>query len=160
MFKNFCLAGLFLFFSCESSENCCVNYEADIFLKVQDSNGKDLLAPDNGIIDSKSIKIFYLTSNDVKQEVNKPNLDSPKGYRVITQAMDNSSDYKIQLFLNTDYINPQNLSYTYVKWNESSTDVIKAEFKRSGNNLSVVKVWVNDVVKWDLSSDRAITIVK
>ena len=160
MLKNICLAALLLFFSCDSSENCCVNYEVDIFVKTRDSTGKDLLAPGNGAIDPDSIKIFYLTGSGEKKEVNKPNLDSPKGYRVIAPSVDNSNDYKIQLFLNADYVDSQNISHTYVQWNAGSTDAIKAEFKRHGKGLSVSKVWVNDALKWEPSKDRVITIIK
>jgi hypothetical protein len=160
MFKSLCLTGLFFFISCESSENCCTNYESDVFLKVINSEGKDLLALNQKVIDANVIKVFYLTIDGKMEEVNKSNLDSPKGYKIITPVMDNSSNYKIQLILNSEHLNLQNISYTYLKWSENDTDEFKAEFKKQGQNLMVIKIWVNDELKWDLSGDRVITIIK
>lgn len=163
MIKNVFLICLIFVVSCKDSdkEDCCMVVESDMFLNIQDSQGQDLLDPNQGNIDLSIMKVFYNTTEDGSlQEVNNPDLDSPKGYKFITPSMDNSSTYKVQLFLNSQYLNTNNISYTYIEWSPDDTDVIKAQFDKRDNNFIVNKIWVNDQVKWVLNDEKLITLIK
>lgn len=160
MVKKMILICLMFMISCEDSKHCCIIVESDILLKINDSQGNDLLDPNQGNIDHNTIKIFYTTEQIAMQEVNNPNLDSPKGYKFITPSMDNSSFYKVQLFLNSQYLNADKVSYTYIQWSSGDTDKIKAQFDKRNNNFIVSKIWINDQLKWVLNDEKIITIIK
>lgn len=160
MIKNIVIIGLFFMLSCESSENCCTNIEADTLIKVTDNEGNDLLNPENGTIDQSQIKVFYDNEQGTILEVHQPNLDSPKGFKIISPSADNSSFYKIQIFLNTKYINSDNISHTTIKWTEDDIDEIQAQFDRRGNNLTVRKIWINNQLIWELNNEKLITLIK
>lgn len=54
---------------------------------------------------------------------------------------------------------------TYIKWNETDTDTIKASYGRGENFVICNKVWLNNRVVWDFNSPpgisgRNITITK
>jgi hypothetical protein len=145
---------LTLFFSCNSTENEeeeIMYYGTDIAasfrMKVKDNTGKNLLDPTNpNSFDTSKIKIFYLIDGE-KKEYYEEHLDYPKGFRITRHV--STLEYEFILFLNYD--RTEDLSTTYIQWNENDTDTIKALFYYPPNSSSVLMrtVWYNDELKWD-----------
>lgn len=146
--------------SCSKETDCCLNISADIDISLENVNGDDLLNPNIGSINLNEINVYFLLEDDSKSLVDEPNLDAPKSY-LIKEPETNSADYyKILLYLNTVYLNADNISYTYIEWKTEDIDELKAEFSVSGNSKIVEKIWVNGNLKWEKSSIIGLTIIK
>ncbi len=159
MIKNLFLVCMVLLASCRD-DDCCMILKTDMFVNVENEKKEDLLDPEQGSIDPDNIAILYLTDQGDKTKVNQPYLDNPNGYRLIEPDMDGSEPYKIQVFLNSAYLDADNISYTYIQWGPGDTDEIKARFTTENNDEIVNKIWVNGQAKWEIKDPRLLTIVK
>lgn len=138
----------------EPQNQYSINRGVEISLK--DSNGEDLLDPNNPTgYKADEIKLYYLINGE-KQEVFDPNMDNPRNSLIYNH----DSEYRIGISLNdTD---SETLPITYVEWNEIETDTLQAEFFKTENTIQVIKTWFNGELKWDGSNgqDNFFTIVK
>lgn len=157
---------ILLFFSllsCHGNDdkNCCMNIESDILITLVNSEGLDLLDPSsNGAIDSSNIQVRYEMENGEKKLINDPNFDASKGFHIIDPEETQTDKYSLQLFLNTDYLDEENISYTYIEWSSADIDEIKSQFIRENNNLLVSKVWVNGELSWERINPKIVLILK
>lgn len=150
---------LTLFINCNSNEKeeeeqiyGGVQVVTSLELMVKDNNGKNLLDPANqNSFDKDEIKIFYLIDGK-KFEFYAEHLDYSKGFKVIQNEL--TLEYYINIHLYND--KNEDISTTYIQWNENYTDTIKALFYYPPNSSSVLlrKIWYNDELKWDFESDN------
>lgn len=160
--KKIIVIAIILMISCQKNddETCCTQIDADVFISVQNSVGKDLLDESSEAIALNSIKIKYKMKGGDISEVNDPSLDAPHGF-YFYNPHDASDLYKVQIFLNTVYLNNSDISYTYVEWTPNSIDEIRTKFTRTKNTLTAQKIWINDDLVWvHNEGSQLITIVK
>ena len=117
-----------------------------IFINLKDNQGNDLLNTENYV--SNNIKIFYV-NNSLATEINDTNLDNPKGFLIFTSG----TNLKMKLFLNH---NEEEFPITYIKWNATDTDTIKAHYYRTDSSVLLDKVWINNVLTTPLDSNSGI----
>lgn len=118
-----------------------------IELGVKDNNGVDLLNPNNPeSFNESDIRLFYLINGNI-EEVNNPTADSPRGFLIFEQNESN----RIRIFLN--YSESEELPITYVQWDETDTDTLKCKIRRTSSLVTAEKVWLNDELIWDESSN-------
>lgn len=128
---------IFVLFSCSKEEKKEeVSLFNSILINLKDSQGNNLLNSPN--YSSDNIKIFYV-SNSVATEFNQPNLDNPKAFRIINTGI----DARIGISLNH---NAEEYPITYIQWNSTDTDTIKAHYNRGDNHVLLDKVWINNVL--------------
>lgn len=153
--KNFILLNLFVFFaflSCSKndddyglSEGPIVN---NIILSVKDTNGNDLLSPDNLLhFSEKNISLEHFTYDGNK---------TSKNIKIIKHPYNEL--YILNLESNLKIINSK--SKTIVHWNSIISDTIEVEFSK---NLSkVLKISANNIPIWHhlQASSLPPTIVK
>jgi CMP-N-acetylneuraminic acid synthetase len=144
----------------DSNKSESANIDTAVNIYLENNTGESLLNTDN--YQSNDFKIYYLNNNNV-EEVNNPLMDSPRNFFII----DEDNIKAMRLFLNSNQ-NEEN-PVTYIKWNETDTDTLKAHYSRGmGNNEDYVtcdKVWLNEELVWDTTTPsgvlgREITIVK
>ncbi len=112
-------------------------------ISIRDMNGNDLLDPQNpNAYIEDEIKVFYLV-NGVPEEVLWANMDHSRGFNISNRA----NEYRIAVFLNDN----ENQPITYIQWNGTDADTLRAEFRRWDNGIEVRKVWFNDVLRWEFS---------
>lgn len=145
----------------DDNKNCCMNIESDILISLENSQGMDLLDPASNVsIDTSNIHVSYEMKNGNKKLINDLNLDASKGFHLIEPEETQTDKYGFQLFLNTDYIDKEDISYTYIEWSPTDTDQIKSQFIRENNNLLVSKVWVNGELSWERTNPQIVLILK
>ncbi len=146
-------------FSCDNNEEeCCTNLEADLQISIVNSDGKDLLNPLNGEINVNDFKLYYKNKSGDLVLFDKPNLDTPKGFELITPDNNSNQLYSINLFLNTEYLN-NNTSFTVISWNSEKKYEIKTTFFKGNNSLIVDKIFINNELVIDSGGNRFITII-
>ena len=157
--RKFLITILTIFISCDSTD-CCFNISADIYVSVLDIDNNDILNPDNSSVEINlnEIPIFYQQRSGNKLFVNNTNYDSPKGYDIIVPS-NSSNHYKIKVYLNTDYINDENVSFTYVEWKNGDIDELKAKFSINDKSKTVEKIWVNGILKWKRDPNNDLLII-
>ena len=138
----------------EPQNQYSINRGVEISLK--NSNGEDLLDPNNpNGYKAEEIKLYYLINGE-KQEVFDPNMDNPRNFLIYNH----DSEYRIGISLNDTDSDTRPI--TYVEWNEIETDTLQAAFFKTENTIEVIKTWFNGELKWDGSNgqDNFFTIVK
>ena len=140
----------------KTNVNDSVVIDKAIELSLVDAEGNDLLNPqhDHAIAPS-GIKIFYLIEGEL-QEVYNPTRDNPRNFFI----RQHGTEYRIHIFLNSD--EGEEFPETFIQWNESYTDNVKAKFRRSPSLLVIDEVWLNDEAVWS-SDDRKelhLTLIK
>lgn len=167
--KNiFILAVVILCVSCtnvdQKKEATLVEATCNVFLK--NNAGENILGtskyPENIIIvkyliGGKEFGYGYDTPGAI--------LDNPQGfYTGIVSPHETGKGMRV--FLNADP--SEEYPVTYLRWNETEVDTLKAKYRRgSGNNGAFVvleKLWLNDVLVWRVEVEgqttQDITIVK
>ncbi len=119
----------------------------NVSISVLDSEGNDLLDPENpDHLDLAQIKVYY-ELNGVKTEINRSNLDAPKMFILIEpSAYMDLNYYSIGLFMNIED-KSSDITVTYLEWNPNRTDVFKSKLnrpKRSNASVFLSKAWLND----------------
>ncbi|RZJ52517.1 MAG: hypothetical protein EOO44_11540 [Flavobacterium sp.] len=137
----------FTFFSCDSDEKdqIITGYVIDTSLNISvaNSNGDDLLATDNvnGYNNHSKIKVLYMLNGKL---VNIPNgSDYPGNFLIYEQ----DGHSVARFFL---YDSGEKYSETHIIWDETHTDVIKAEFERTKNSTTKKRIWLNDQLVTDI----------
>ena len=148
-FQIFCIVFLL---SCQNNTNEDMENEPlanTIFIKLKNLSGDDLLNPNvNGTYNTSEIKIFY-KKDGVFEEFYNPNLDFPRNFNI--GINNNTGNYEMFISLNY-YLNDQN-PITLIKWNDTDTDTVKADYYPNGKNNILQKVWYNNLLKLDYSSN-------
>ncbi len=147
----FCTALFFL--SCSKSdkeENQSSVHLDGIEIAVRNAAGEDLLDPNTpNAYSADGIKLFYEINGEVV-EVYDPAMDHPRNFIIYNYINENESEYRIGIFLNYDRNEAQPI--TYIQWNETDRDTIKAKFHYSGpadSNYSfdIENLWFNGIEK-------------
>lgn len=156
--KNLLIILLIVLSSCNSDNNMQeTNIEAGIEFYLLDSNGNDLLDPNNpNSIDLGILRVYEIINGE-EVEINNPNLDGPRGF-VLFEPEGIYDKYRLSLGLNTTEItNPT----TIVKWTTTDTDIFKSEYNRGDNFIICTKILLNDEVVWQTEDGlRFIEIIK
>ena len=117
--------------------------------KVVDSNGNDLLDPENvDQIDESQIKVFYKVDGQW-QEVFDANMDYPRNFFIYQGEY----SYRMRVFLNDTESGV--LPETLIQWSDSDADTIQAEFNRTSSSIVLQKIWLNGDPIVSLSSDSS-----
>ncbi|MFK5958964.1 MAG: hypothetical protein QM495_08870 [Lutibacter sp.] len=162
----FMLLALILIVSCSSddnnNENNYYNLDTDVIFTVKDSNGNDMLNPNNqNAYLSDNIKIYYVKADGGSEEIYYPNLSSPRNFRIITPEDSQENIYAFQLFPNT-YVMED--AITYIEWNNTETDTIKTNYRYGKNYTICDKIWYNNVNVWtentEVNTGRIFEIIK
>lgn len=157
--KRISIVLLFLFLlttSCSKDQNSQFIVDTAVNITVKNRDGVDLLNPDNSVaFQENSVRVFYVKDGKA-EEVNEPNLDYPKGFRIYKHE----SEYRITVFPND--LKSEEFPVTLIQWAEDNVDSIKCEIVRESNREQCVKVWFNDSLSWEIHSndDRFFEIVK
>lgn len=145
-----------LLFSCEKSGHEAIYFDAGINLIVKDSEGNDLLNPNNpNAINVDNIKIIH-EINDEQVVYFDEFMDAPRGFRVYEKE---GVYYLSVLTVTSKYMQK---SITYVQWSEDDTDKLICEIEqyKTGSTF-ICKVWLNDELVWTPSQgERFIEIIK
>ncbi|WP_086478479.1 MULTISPECIES: hypothetical protein [Arenibacter] len=141
-----------LLYSCSSDDGKeQFVYDVSVEFSVKDSEGNDLLNPENSnSFDESEIKLFYLINGEVN-EVYDGNMDHPRNF--VINEYPPASEYRIGVFLN--YSETEEQPTTYIKWNETDTDTLKCEVYRTNSLTKITKLWLNDEQIWT-SSDGTV----
>ncbi|NLP59421.1 hypothetical protein [Lutibacter sp. B1] len=134
-----------LFFSCNETNEMVeqFNYQASIEFSILNSQNEDLLNPENSNhLDETKIKLFYVI-NGIKQEVNNPNYDYPRGFRIYKHE----NEYRIGVTLNSNELTEKPI--TYIQWNDNDIDTIEVVFNRTQNSVLQNMIWLNGTQVWE-----------
>lgn len=150
-----------LFSSCSSNDDpSATNLDTHVDIYLKNSENENLIDTPNFL--SNNYKIYYLIDG-VSTEIYNPNMDSPRNFFINNET----SPISMRLFLN--YSENEEFPITYIKWNQTDIDTLKAQFDRGiENNVDYVickKIWLNDEIVLDDATPngitgREITIVK
>ncbi len=132
---------------CTKDECNECSYVVDVGLEfhIKNANGLDLLNSSTAnyfIFDS--IKQFNDINGEII-EVYNPNLDFPRGLFLITET----NPYSLRVFTTTDGlgINGDEVrtgqTITYLKLNNSDTDTILTEWRKTNKSTTISKAWYN-----------------
>lgn len=132
--------------------------DPSLFIYLKNSTGDNLLNTAN--YNSDNFRI-YNEINGLVIEVNNPMSDHPRGFSIINDV----NPICMGLSLNTT--ETELFPITYIKWNDTDTDTLKASYVRTENIIQCNGVWLNGVLVWDFNTPqpqgnigRSITIVK
>lgn len=154
--KNCLIIFIILLFSCskDSNSNDANNIDAMLDIILTDSNGNNLYGSPSFL--QNNINYFHLINGQISTPIG--NSSSPTFF-------EQNGINKMRIFLNSDIT--EEFPVTYIVWNESDTDTLKAHFNRGSENNEDFEicdqVWLNEVLIWDATqwvNGREITIVK
>jgi hypothetical protein len=119
-------------------------YDVGVEFSIKDSQGNDLLNPENeNTLNSSEIKLFYVVNGAV-EEVYDGNMDYPRNYVIYDYAP--VSEYRISVFLNNADTEAQPI--TYIQWNATDTDTLRSEIYRRNNLVKIKTLWLNNELIW------------
>lgn len=138
----------------QKGENCCENVNIDIGFdfSFHDINNTDLLDPNNtsSIYDFNALKVYDLINGE-RVNVFNENFDAPRGISLLEPEAGIES-YSIRLFFNHTIDNEFNKRI--LVWNDQLEDEFKAQFTYNENQITLKKVWVNDRLVYDVSTNN------
>lgn len=156
-FKLVVLFSLVLVFSSCKKIPGISNIDIVTHVNLLDQKGQSLFAP-NGSVNRYNITVHFV-KNGKAVLFRQSNLDAADGFLL------KDKDTILSLFPNIDI--EETLPVTIIKFGTYAADTIKCEVERTngGNNKSIVKVWLNNVVQFDRKNKiggvgRMLTIVK
>jgi len=146
-----------LILSCSSDEdnnnNSAYALVTGVDFGVSSPTGIDLLNPANAnAYLEESIKIYYLQNGEVK-EVYNSNADNPRNFRIVSPENSGDEKYFMLLFLNN--LESEN-AITYIEWNETDTDTLRANFRTGKGYTILSKTWYNDVLIFDENTTQVL----
>ncbi|WP_321299679.1 hypothetical protein [Marinifilum fragile] len=154
----FTIAIALLLFACSSDdEQHVAHFGLSFDFSVLDSDGNDLLNPNNeNSFKESDIKLYYLINGE-KKEVYNPNMDSPRNFFIYQEGSD---AYRIRIFLNDT--ESEEKTITYILWNNIDSDTISAEvYRNSKYNLTrMEKVWFNGQLIYELTDNTTESFYK
>lgn len=142
-----------LFISCSEKDDdyvCCPNqvHMDNIEMSIKNAEGEDLLNPNNpNAYCVSEIKLFYKIGGEI-MEVYDQMMDDPRNFSIYKNEIE--SEYRIRLLPNHDRDEAQPI--TYIQWNETDRDTIKAEFHYTGPansnySFTIENLWFNGIEK-------------
>lgn len=150
-----------ILYSCtenKSASSSLDNYNLDTYVTifVKDQNGDNLINTPN--YESENFRVYYML-NGQTVEIYNPLMQAPRNFYIYND----NDQIRMRLFLN--YTASETFPITYIKWNETDTDTLKASFQRGENFVSCNSVWLNGELVWNRSippanPGRTITIIK
>lgn len=142
------ILALFAFIGCDTDEGEeQVDIAVAINFSIRDSEGNDLLNPNNpNSFDESEVKLFYLIDGNLT-EVYDGNKHSPRNFTM--NEYPPASEYRMTIFVN--HSKTEEYPITYIKWNETDTDTIKTEIYRTGSLTEIRKAWFNGELVWESS---------
>jgi hypothetical protein len=139
--------------ACKKEESvdsiCCFSFDTEVYMRVNDSKGVDLLNPNNpNAFLKENIRLNYANS------------DAERDFKILKPP---SSDLAYTLLFHP-YRNEKENSITYIKWNVIDTDTIRTSYKYEKNYVKISKLWYNDILVWSentgTNSFRSFVIIK
>jgi hypothetical protein len=118
--------------------------DVHFFIEYNNADGINLLQNDS------YFQVSYMKGG-VAESVQRPNLDFPNGYAIVSQrntGPDGSDELCVKVF-SSDYYDNSNTSVTYVKFGNNTTDTFKCQFYRAPNLVHLIKIWLNGTLVWD-----------
>ena len=70
-------------------------------------------------------------------------LDNPRGF-FVEKLSEKETGKGMRIFLNAD--SSEEYPITYLRWNETETDILKAKYRRSSGSVILEKLWLNEVL--------------
>jgi len=132
-------------FACSKSNEMEDQYNLNVGLEfsVLNSQNEDLLNPITpNHLDITKIKLFYVINGE-KQEVNNPNMDYPRNFRIFKHE----NEYRIAVFLN--HTETSEKPITYIQWSDNDIDTIEVAIKRTQNSILQDEIWLNGIHVWE-----------
>lgn len=121
-------------------------------LSVSDEQGNDLLNPTVKFpksVDLSKIHLYHMV--DGKEVlVNNTMSDIPKGFYLISPEGEATRSYRLYISLNTS--SKENPTMTILQWENGERTVIKTEFYRTRTVTKEQKIWLNDLLVWDIEN--------
>lgn len=152
---------IFSFTGCNKNQERILtftNYSKDINIHYVNNN-------EENILDKNSVIEIFYDDGGAMYKVDRPHLDFPNGYNLIYN--DEAEDTILKLFTSDFFtVRDQRIySKTYVKLGDYSMDTFTCQLYADAGTISVVKVWHNDNLVWEVGeilydSPRTIKIVK
>ncbi|MDA3904692.1 MAG: hypothetical protein PF484_01325 [Bacteroidales bacterium] len=146
---------IFIYSSCEKPEaGFALSGPPLVDIAFCNQEGLDLLDPNNALSFKESEIDIYTIIDGEKTQVYEANLDYPEHFYVYYH--DDIGKYFLRIFSVGDIID--GISTTYINFGDGTEDRI--DFAIAGS--SVIKVWYNEVLMWDVSNAMAerIEIIK
>jgi len=146
-----------LFFSCNDDDSpSSTAIDTGIGIKVLNSSGEDLLNTNTtNHFNGDNIRLFQLINGEITLIYN-PNMDLPYGYSIETDTEGNNI-VNAGFLPDASHEHPEYI----VKWSDTEQDTLKCEVEQFSNVLRFSKVWVNEELQWESSSqtERIVTVV-
>ncbi len=157
----FLLLATTLIVSCSSDDNNnddnYYNLQTGIDFLVSNQNGDDLLNPNTtNAYSAESIKIFYL-KDGIVEEIYNSNLALPRNFKIVSPEDSGEETYFMRIFLN-NFVSEN--AITYIEWNETDTDTIRANFNNGDNYSILSKAWYNEELVFDETINTLPIIIK
>ncbi|TRX42139.1 hypothetical protein [Flavobacterium restrictum] len=141
--------------SCSNNEKSINGTNVDTVIKVslKNSQGVDILG--NEKYPENTIYADYLINGKIIKDVSNAYIsDNPNNVRFINQ----SGIHTVMIYLNSAA--SEEYPVTYIHWNATDTDTIKAQYTRSGGSVVLSDSWLLKNGVWKEISQGEITIVK
>lgn len=151
-----------MFTSCSNNSdsnpgNQATNIDASILISLKNSESIDILGspkyPISGIVAN-----YLINGKIVQDDSNAVILDHPNNVWVINENGKHYLHIKLNLAASEEY------PITYIHWNATETDTIKAQYRRGsgndGNYVILEKAWLFENNSWKELTSREITLVK
>jgi|GEM_PF-3593584 len=141
---------------CKKSDPNVINISAVTNILLEDQQGNNLLTSP-AKINIKEIQLYYVIDGKRVSAYNAL-MDAPKGFEIMK---DQNGKEVLRVYLN---INQDKYPLTLIRFSESDTDTIKAEFIRKKGSILCSRIWYNEIIKWDvadpLAREEHFTVVK
>lgn len=146
--------------SCDDGEKPIygTNISASINVFLKDKNGNDILDTDR--YPENRIRVnYFVGGKEVSYGYDTPGafLDNPRGF-IIGTLSEKEAAKGMHVFLNLD--SSEEYPITYIHWNETETDTLKAHYARSRSSVVLDKLWIYENKEWKELSVVYFTIVK
>lgn len=156
--KNLLFLFMALFLnSCTNNDKPIVgaNISAFVDISLKDKNGNNLLGTAN--YPENKMYANYLVNGKIVQSISNAVIpDNPSNIVIISQSGYRSAHINLNL-------SPSEEEHpiTYIHWNETDTDTIKAQYTRVGNSISLKTCWIYKNNTWEeITTPINFTIVK
>lgn len=142
--KNvFLIPALIMIISCsEPKENNNLSQgiivARSISIELKSNEGSNLLGTNE--YQFKDIVATYLVNGKIVQS------NSPQDYDYPNNVLFYNKNQGIQIFLND--ASSEEFPITYIKWNKTDSDTIKAHYNRANNSITIDKLWILENNNW------------
>ncbi|TPG38868.1 hypothetical protein [Flavobacterium pectinovorum] len=127
------------------------SFGATIDIELKSPNGVSLLGSNQYPI-ANIVAKYSLSNLQHKESNDAPILDYPNNVSF------NSENKSIKIFLN--HSSSEKFPLTYIHWNKTDIDTIKAQYRRSENSVILDKVWIFKNNTWEELKSKPLIIIK